>query len=200
MILGIIGEEPINPYAIVRLINKKRRNVRRNIHAQTVYGIINTLNAKKLITGKKIPNGNMPNKTVYSITKKGKELIRKNVMSYLSAPENSLSELALSMMLVGYLDKETVLQALNEYRSKAEEELIIRKKLGSFDIPEEAYIREIAVEHTLNILEVNVNTINKLIKKVKKDRQWNNFTVPWWRNEYFQNESTEEKRNYRSRD
>jgi DNA-binding PadR family transcriptional regulator len=185
LILGIIGEKPINPYAIVRLINQRRRSIRRKVHAQTVYGIVNTLSTKKLIIGKKIKNGNMPNKTIYSITDKGKDLISKNLLSYLSTPENNLSELALSMMLVGYLDKDTVLKALNEYRSKAEEEIAVRKNLGSFDISEEAYIRQIAVEHTLNILEVNFNTVDQLIKRIEKDAQWGNFSVPWWRNEVF---------------
>lgn len=183
LVLGIIGEAPINPYAIVRLMNQKRRSLRRNVHAQTVYGIVNTLSTKKLIIGKKIRNGNMPSKTIYSITNKGKELIRNNLLSYLSTPENNLSELALSMMLAGYLDKETVLKALDEYRSKAGEEITIRKNLGSFDISEEAYIRKIAIEHTLNILEVNFKTVSQLIKIIEKDAQWGNFSVPWWRNE-----------------
>ena len=191
LVLGIIGEAPINPYAIVRLMNQKRRSVRRKVHAQTVYGIVNTLSSKKLITGKKMKNGNMPSKTVYSITEKGKDLIRKNLLSYLSTPENNLSELALSMMLVGYLDKETVLRALKEYRSKAKEEITNRKNLGSSDIPEEAYIQEIVVEHTLNILEANYKTVSQLIKKIENDDQWDNFTVPWWRNEIFNSESRE---------
>jgi len=177
----MIGEAPINPYAIVRLMNEKRRSSRRKIHAQTVYGIINTLSAKKLIVGKKTANGNMPDKTVYSITDKGKELIRNNLLSYLGTPENSLSELALAMMLVGYLDKETVLKALKEYRSKAGKEIAVRKNLGSFDITEEAYIRKIAIEHTLHILEINYKTVNQLITKIEKDSQWGNLSVPWWR-------------------
>jgi DNA-binding PadR family transcriptional regulator len=183
LVLGMIGEAPINPYAIVRLMNERRRSSRRKIHAQTVYGIVNTLSTKKLIIGKKTKNGNMPNKTIYSITEKGKELIRNNLLSYLSTPEDNLSELALAMMLVGYLDKDAVLKALKEYRSKAGKEIAIRKNLGSFDISEDAYVREIAIEHTLHILEINYKTVSQLIKRIEKDNQWDNFSVPWWRNE-----------------
>ena len=184
LILGIIGQSPINPYAIVRLINQKRRNLRRKVHVQTVYGIVNALAKKKLIIGEKMTNGKMPNKTVYSITDKGKELIQKNVLSYISTPESNLTELALSMMLVGYLDKEIVIKALKEYSSKAEKEIARRKKLGSAGISEKAYVGKIAIEHTLNILEVNFNTVNQLIKSIEKDAQWDNLSVPWWRDEY----------------
>jgi DNA-binding PadR family transcriptional regulator len=189
LILGIIGEAPINPYAIVHLINEKRRNSRRNIHAQTVYSIVNTLRKQKLITGKKIKKGNMPNKTVYSITDKGKELIRNNLLSYLSTPEDNLSELALSMMLIGYLDKETVLKELIEYHSKAGKEITVRKNLGAFDISEEAYIRKIAIEHTLQILKVNFKTVERLIKRIEQDDQWGDFPIPWWRNQIIKTDS-----------
>jgi DNA-binding PadR family transcriptional regulator len=185
LVLGMIGEAPINPYAIVRLMNEKRRSSRRKIHAQTVYGIVNTLSTKKLIIGIKTANGNMPDKTVYSITNKGKELIRNNLLSYLGTPEDNLSELALAMMLVGYLDKETVLKALKEYRSKARKEIAVRKNLGSFDISEEAYVRKIAIEYTLHVLEINYKTVNQLIKRIEEDTQWGNFSVPWWRHEIF---------------
>jgi DNA-binding PadR family transcriptional regulator len=186
LILGIIGQAPMNPYAIVNLINKKRRSLKRKVHAQSVYGIINNLTENQYIVGEKMTNGKMPNKTVYSITDKGKELIKRNVLSYIGTPESNLTELALSMMLIRYLDKDSVLEALQAYSFKASEEIALRKKLGTSDISEEEYIGKIAVEHTLNILEVNFNTVNKLIKKIEKDTKWDKLSVPWWRDEYLQ--------------
>jgi DNA-binding PadR family transcriptional regulator len=195
LILGIIAEKPINPYAIIKLINYKRNSIRRYVPPQTVYGIVNILNRKKLITGKRMKNGNMPDRTVYSITKKGEEMIRKNLISYLGTPEDNLSELVLSIILVGFLAKETVLKALKEYREKIEKEIAISKNLSlKTKIPEELYTRRIVAEHTLSILLINLKTVNELIKKVEIDTQWGSFQVPWWRNEYLQNgESTEEK-------
>lgn len=182
LVLGIIGQEPINPYAIVLLLNRTRTHTRRKVHAQTVYSIINNLSEKKLITGKKQSNGNMPDKTIYSITEKGHELVRKNLLSFLSAPEDNLSELALSVMLVGLLDKNSVIQALYEYREKAGEEIKVRKKLHLADIGD-TYIQKITTEHTLNILEVNYNTAGKLIRWIEEDSRWSNLSIPWWRNE-----------------
>jgi DNA-binding PadR family transcriptional regulator len=195
LILGIIAEGPINPYAIIKLINYKRKNVRRYVSPQTVYGIVNILKRKRLITGKRMKNGNMPERTAYSITKKGEELIRKNLVSYLSTPEDNLSELVLSILLIRYLDKKTVLKVLTEYRDKIEEEIASIKKLSSqYKIPKKSYTRQIVAEHTLNILLVNLETVNKLIKKSEIDAQWCSFPVPWWRNEYLQNgKSVKEK-------
>lgn len=187
LILGIIAEKPINPYAIIKLVNYKRNSIRRYVPAQTVYGVINILHRKKLISGKKVKNGNMPDMTVYSITPKGEDAIRKNLISCLSTPEDNLSELVLSLLLLGFLDKETVLTALKEYREKLEKEIAISRSLSlKVKIPEEFYTRQIVARHTLNILLVNLETVKELIKQVEKDSHWKNFQVPWWRNEYLQ--------------
>jgi DNA-binding PadR family transcriptional regulator len=194
LILGIIAEKPINPYAIIKLINYKRNSIRRYVPAQTVYGIVNILHRKKLILGKKTKNGNMPDRTVYSITPKGEEMIRKNLISCLTTPEDNLSELVISILLLGFVDKNTVLKALQEYRGKIEKEIATSRKLSlRVEIPEEFYTRKIAARHTVNILLVNLETVNELIKKVESDTHWHNFQVPWWRNEYLQDgEAAEE--------
>jgi DNA-binding PadR family transcriptional regulator len=187
LILGIIAEKPINPYAIIKLVNYKRNSIRRYVPPQTVYGIVNILHRKKLISGKKVKNGNMPDITLYSITPKGEEVIRKNLISCLSTPEDNLSELVLSLLLLGFLDKATVLTALKEYRGKIEKEIATSRRLSlKIKIPEELYTRKIVASHTLNILLVNLETVNELIDRVEKDDHWTSFQVPWWRNEYLQ--------------
>jgi DNA-binding PadR family transcriptional regulator len=187
LILGIIAEKPINPYAIIKLINFKRNSIRRYIPPQTVYGVVNNLHRRKLISGKKMKNGNMPERTVYSITKKGQETVRKSLISYLNTPEDNLSELVISILLLGFVDKETVLDALKEYREKVQKEIATSRKLSARTrIPEEFYTRRIVAEHTLNILLVNLKTVNELIARVEVDTRWQDFQVPWWRNEYLQ--------------
>lgn len=106
LILGVIADEPINPYAISKLISYKRRNLRGKIPDPTVYGIINMLHEKKLIKGKKVKNGNLPDRTIYSITQKGKDILNKNLVAYLSTPEDTLSELPLALFLMGSQEKE----------------------------------------------------------------------------------------------
>jgi len=194
LILGVIAEKAINPYAIIKLINYKRNNIRRYVPPQTVYGVINNLHRKKLITGKKMKNGNMPERTVYSITKKGKEMIRKSLISYLNTPEDNLSELVLSILLVGFVDRETVLKALREYREKLQKEIDVSRKLSArAKIPEEFYTRQIVARHTLEILMVNLKTVDELISRIEADSRWQDFQVPWWRNEYLQDGEKQEE-------
>jgi DNA-binding PadR family transcriptional regulator len=185
LILGVIADEPINPYAIGKLISFKRKNLRGKIPDSTVYGIINTLHEKKLITGKKVKNNNTPDKTVYSITAKGRDLLKKNLISYLSTPEDTLSELPLSLFLMGILDKAQVLKALKEYQSRQNKEVVLMEKMVEDEkengIP---YSGILAIENILHVLKINLNTVNKVIKQIEADTDWSHPQVPFWRAEF----------------
>jgi DNA-binding PadR family transcriptional regulator len=128
-VLSIIWNGPINPYAIAKLINYKRKIIRRPIHIQTIYSIVKALHRKRLIVVKRSKNGRMPDRNVYSITDKGKELLRYNLISLLSKPAEPLSEFSLGLFAVGNLDKELVLTALKKYRNEINQDIDIRNLL-----------------------------------------------------------------------
>ncbi len=187
LILGVIADEPINPYAIGKLISFKRKNLRGKIPDSTVYGIINMLHKKKLIKGKKVKNNKTPDRTVYSITAKGQDLLKKNLISYLSTPEDTLSELPLSLFLMGILDKTEVLKALKKYQSRQNKEVSLMEKMVEAEkkngVP---YSGLLAIEHILHVLKINLNTINKVIQQIESDADWSHPKIPFWRAEFNQ--------------
>jgi DNA-binding PadR family transcriptional regulator len=194
LVLGIIAEEPINPYAIGKVINYKRENIKKlsNVSASTIYGIINTLQKEKLISGKKSKNGNMPDRTIYSITEKGRGLLRETLISLLSNPEDTLSELTLSALLINHLDSESILKALNNYNIEINRQIRIRKKL----LKEEedrgvSYTGLIALNHNLRVLKVNLKTVNELIDSIAKDTRTEHYPVPFWIRDIVENEEIE---------
>jgi DNA-binding PadR family transcriptional regulator len=194
LILGVIADEPINPYAISKLISYRRPSVRGKIPDPTVYGIVNMLHAKKLIKGQKVKNGNMPDMTVYSITPKGNELLQKNLITYLSTPEDTLSELPLALFLIGRLDQGQVLLALKKYQTKQAAE--INEMLKMVESEKEkgvAYSGLLAIEHILNVLKDNLKTVDEVIRQVEVDSQWNHHPIPFWREEFNQRGKTEKK-------
>ncbi len=187
LILGVIADEPINPYAISKLISFKRKNLREKIPDSTVYGIVNMLNEKKLIKGKRIKNNNNPDRTVYSITVKGHDLLKKNLMSYLSNPEDTLSELPLSLFLIGILDKTEVLKTLKEYRTRQNKEVALMEEMVESEIKRGVpYSGILAIEHILQILKLNLDTVNKAIQQIGADADWSRPQIPFWRTEFNQ--------------
>jgi len=190
MVLGVIAGEPINPYAIGKLINYRRENINKLFLTppSTVYGIINKFEKKGFIIGKRTRNGNMPDRTVYSITANGEKVLKKSLYSYLSTPEHTLSELSLSILLLDLLDTEKVLESLKKYRKIIEGEITIRKKL--YKVEEEEHgancIGLIALEHVLNGLALKLRTVKKLIGRIEQGTQLDREHVPFWRNDALQ--------------
>lgn len=71
LLLGLISQKPLNAYEIVKTLDYMNIKHWFNIGTSTVYATIKTLEKKQYITGKIQKDGNMPDKTVYSITERG---------------------------------------------------------------------------------------------------------------------------------
>ena len=86
MLLGLINQRPLNPYEITKQL--QIMNVHRwyNIANSTVYATLKILEKKEYICGNIEKGGNMPDKTVYSLTDKGKQeflkTLRQSILSF----------------------------------------------------------------------------------------------------------------------
>lgn len=72
MLLGLITHQPLNAYEIVKTLDYMNIKYWFNIGTSTVYATIKTLEKKQYLVGEIQKDGNMPDKTVYSITEQGK--------------------------------------------------------------------------------------------------------------------------------
>ncbi len=73
MLLGLIYEKPLNAYEIIKRLNYMNVKWWFNIADSTVYSTLKTLEKKEYILGTAEKVGNMPDRTVYSLSDKGKE-------------------------------------------------------------------------------------------------------------------------------
>ena len=86
MLLGLIDKKPVNVYEIIKILEFMNVKWWYNIADSTVYATLRTLDKKGYIVGESEKNGNMPFRTVYSISDKGKEELRdtlkKSILSF----------------------------------------------------------------------------------------------------------------------
>lgn len=76
LLMGIIYEKPINAYELTKLFDHINIKWWFNISDSTIYVTLRNLVKRELIEGTTEKVGNMPDRTIYSITEKGKaELI-----------------------------------------------------------------------------------------------------------------------------
>lgn len=71
MLLGLINSEPLNAYELIKQLQLMNVKNWYEIADSTVCATIKTLEKKAYIIGKVQKDGNMPDKTVYSITESG---------------------------------------------------------------------------------------------------------------------------------
>lgn len=86
MLLGLINKSPVNAYEIIKILESMNVKWWYNIADSTVYATLRTLDKKGLIIGASEQNGNMPFRTVYSISENGREELRdtltKSILSF----------------------------------------------------------------------------------------------------------------------
>ena len=84
MMLGLINQKPANAYEIIKILDFMNVKWWYRIADPTVYATLRTLDKNGSIVGVSEQNGNMPVRTVYSITEKGSYSI---LLRYLQGAE-----------------------------------------------------------------------------------------------------------------
>jgi len=178
LVLGLIGQKPLNPYEIKKLFEKLDMKKMFPIAPSSIYATINTLVKNNYIAGKKTREGNMPEKTIYSITKKGEKTLKKTLASYLADTEKVFSEFDISITLVCFLNKESALESLRSHRLAVEEEIAERRRqyktYKNNGIPYPGLIRR---NHNIYKREAELKTVKELIKKIENDPKWHHYPV-----------------------
>lgn len=80
MMLGLINKQPQNAYEIIKVLENMNVKWWYNIANSTVYATLRTLDNKGFIVGVSQKNGNMPYRTVYSISDRGKTELKDTLM------------------------------------------------------------------------------------------------------------------------
>lgn len=84
LMLGIISRQPINPYELNKWLTRMHVRDWYPIAVSTVYATLKAAEKKKYITGSMARSGNMPEKTMYSITESGTKELLETLRSFLS--------------------------------------------------------------------------------------------------------------------
>ncbi|MCC0636435.1 MULTISPECIES: PadR family transcriptional regulator [unclassified Clostridioides] len=122
MLLGLINEKPLNAYEIIKVLEYMNVKYWFNIADSTVYTTIKTLEKRGLILGTVKKDGNMPDKTVYTITEKGSIEFHDTLRSSILKFDYDTNIFSITAFFIEYLGKEERkkllekrLEVLNQY-------------------------------------------------------------------------------------
>ena len=84
VLLGLILEKERSGYDIITEISNRELDRWANLSTSTVYNRLTTLEKNECIVGRAERDGNRPERMVFTITDKGREVLRKEVLKHLT--------------------------------------------------------------------------------------------------------------------
>lgn len=169
MLLGLIYEKPLNAYEIIKLLNYMNVKWWFNIADSTVYSTLKTLEKKEYITGTTEKVGNMPDRTVYSLSDKGKcvfqDTLRKSITQF-NYDTNIFSIAAFFLNTFTPAEQQELLQerlsVLQKYRAGIEKQI---NPLWESEVPA---IHSANVKRMIDLVDAEIAGTNRILKNCSK--------------------------------
>lgn len=165
MLLGLIYEKPLNAYEIIKLLNYMNVKWWFNIADSTVYSTLKVLEKREFITGTTEKVGNMPDRTVYSLSVKGKcvfqDTLRKSITQF-NYDTNIFSIAAFFLNTFTPTEQRELLQerlsVLQKYREGIEKQvnLLWENKVSA--------IHSANVKRMIDLVDAEIAGTNRLLK------------------------------------
>lgn len=114
MLLGFFMEKPMNAYEVKKEVENRNLTWWIKGSSPSIYRNINALAAKGYIDGEIVRDGEMPEKTIYTINELGKSHFYELMKQFSSAPPPIFLDFTAIISNVGKVDKETGQQLIKE--------------------------------------------------------------------------------------
>ncbi len=174
MMLGLINQQPLNAYEIIKRLEFMNVKWWYNIADSTVYATLRTLDNKGLIVGASEKNGNMPFRTVYSISDKGKKELKDTLTQSILSFDYDTNVFSIAAFFLDFFELNEQISLLEE-RAKVLKKYIegIEKWISQSE-NEEIPIHHIAtVERMANLAKAELLGTNKLLEKLHLNQKGN---------------------------
>jgi DNA-binding PadR family transcriptional regulator len=176
VLLGILKEKPMNPYEIVKILDRLNISRWSPISTSSVYATIRTLEKKSLIAGEKFKTSAMPEKTVYSVTPSGNAAFLEALKDYLGYDITDITKFNLGSLFLCHLEKMNVIGILKERSDLIFENIRTTEEVyGAYkkqDVPEYALI---SLVHNINFYHAELSSVQAILKEIEKSESWNHF-------------------------
>ena len=165
MLLGLIYEKPLNAYEIIKHLNYMNVKWWFNIADSTVYSTLKTLEKKEFIIGTTEKVGNMPDRTVYSLSDKGKgefqDTVRESILQF-NYDTNIFSIAAFFLNIFTLTEQQKLLQErlniLHKYRAG------IEKQVNPLWESEVSSIHSANVKRMIDLVDAEITGTRRLLE------------------------------------
>lgn len=167
ILLGLIYEKPLNAYEIIKHLNYMNVKWWFNIADSTVYSTLKALEKKNYIVGATEKVGNMPDRTVYSLSDKGKsefqDTLRSSILQF-NYDTNIFSIAAFFLNTFNPDEQSDLLQKRIQILSKYREG--IEKQVNPIWENEVSAIHSANVRRMIDLVDAEITGTRRLLEAI----------------------------------
>jgi len=176
VLLGLLKEKPMNPYEIIKILDKLNISQWSPISSSAVYSTIHVLEQNGNIIGKKYKLSAMPEKTVYTVTKEGEKNFLASLEDYMKKDLRDITRFNLGTLFLCHFEKDAVINILKDRIEN------IRKNIDSTQSAYEEYKKQlipefvlISLTHNLTFYRSEMELVKIALQQIEKAKNWNFF-------------------------
>ncbi len=172
VVLGLLNQKPMHGYQLYHEIERTRMEFWAQVNLASIYNTLNRLEQRKMIEPKREKPGRMPERSVYRITKKGKEKLASLVEQTLKDNRIPQANVVVGVAFIKGLPKRKAVDCLKykkEFFQKTLKHLLKAEKDEGKDMP---FPWEFILQSAINHLRQGIKSINALIEQIQKMRNW----------------------------
>lgn len=169
LLLGMIHEHPMGAYEITKMLDVMNVKWWFRIADATVYSTIRNLEKKSYITGNVEKNGRMPERTVYTITREGKEVLKEEIKVIFQTMDFDTTGLTIATNYLSIFEQKE-LESIIEARLNVltEYEIGIQQNIREMEQKEISQIIIDNVVRMKNIVETEKLSALRMLKTIQE--------------------------------
>ena len=174
MILGILMEKPINAYEMKKILEFRNVKDWAKLSSPAIYKNLLKLYKTGYVDGEVVQEGEMPEKTIYTINNKGKEYFMQLMNHCADEPGMVYVEFSAFIANLSYVDYETGLKMIENLQANLEAKCETIRKQHSVKASVSFYA-ETTISLHIQMYEVFCNWIEdfkkQYIERMKEDKK-----------------------------
>lgn len=168
LLLGILSCQPVNPYELNKWLTTMNVRSWYPVASSTVYATLKAAEKKCYIAGSAEKSGNMPEKTVYSITETGQAELTKTLHSFLSGFDYDITAFHIGIFFtetLGTAETADLLEKRISLLEKQEKGLHLQlERLGQESLPRLVILN---VRQSLYLVEAQLKGTREILSEIR---------------------------------
>lgn len=172
VVLGLLNQKPMHGYQLYHEVERTGMEHWAQVNLSSIYNTLNRLEQKEMIEAKREKPGKMPERSVYRITKKGKDELAHLLEQALRDNRIHPTNLVLGVAFIKGLPKRKALDCLKfrkEIMQELRRHLVKANKDGGENMP---FPWAFVMQRTMDHLTLGIRRLGDLVKQIQRMRNW----------------------------